>query len=138
MKKLIAGIVAVFFLQAMFIVYHATNPLPDSDSITYSGRDSNEPMTAKLLDQMSSEAEFADDIRPDGIASEQAFRSHALYTRASLEPANHRQFRTARSVARRNRMVRQNLTAGMGSSARVIFSNEYAAVVVTTVGTSRH
>jgi hypothetical protein len=137
MKKLVAGIVAVFFLQAMFIVYHATNPLPDLASITYSGRDTSEPITAKLLDQMSTEAEFADPVQPDGIASEQAFRSHVVYNRASFGPASRRQFRMARSVARRKRM-REALTAGMASSARVIFSNEYAAVVVTSFASSRH
>jgi hypothetical protein len=125
MKKLILGIAAVFCLQAVFIGYHATNPLPGMASITYSGR-TGEAVDASVLDQLSSESEFVDDTTPDEVAFYRPPSSRSARTGPVERPVA-----IAKKFTARTNRTPQTESASLATSAKVIFRNEYAAVVIT-------
>src|SRR3954447_25030157 len=94
MKKLILGIVGIFCLQAMFIVYQAISPLPDMASITYIDRAGDEVLSSPGLDRLSAESEFADDddieLASDDAVSQPERVFTARYVRRAPARAHYR------------------------------------------------
>jgi hypothetical protein len=121
MKKLVLGIVLVFCFQAAFIVYNATNPLPDMESIRISTSASDRAPGSYELAMLSAESEFADN---DGVV---AVPQAVVFTAGG--PAYRAPYRARRSVRRSELHPTAESTAS--AKPEVIFKNEYAMVVFT-------
>ena len=122
MKKLVLGIVLVFCFQAAFIVYNATNPLPDLASIRISTRANDLAPGGDELAMLSAESEFFDDDAVTGVP--QPIRL------SSGSPVYHVSYKVRRPVRRSDLHPAAETTASAKPEV-VIFKNEYAMVVFT-------
>jgi hypothetical protein len=134
MKKLVLGIVSVFCLQMAFIVYNAVNPLPSLASITFSDRVDEDTLTLGQLDKLAAESAFPDDMEMAAAATDlPAARIGRVTTRSTdspIEAVRRTSSLPTKAVARNVKFTPIDVSRS-ATRGNVVFSNEYAAVVVT-------